>query len=181
MIVLKLCQTKLCMTRQLCKWNWNCITINPVTQAAKSIIENGSGNSIKDLDSKDWESEDTKSWGRCVALQQCYKPKFSFVCHLLHTEGVTYNKQHHFKLSSDFLRNLLSVLQSQTCTHKSEIVLGLVKKECEIAQSGMKTMCPLIVYSNANCTITAPTAIYVWAQIIDTSCLLVVVCLLIFS
>ena len=37
------------------------LKLNPVTQAVKSIMENGSGDSIKDWESKDWESEDTKS------------------------------------------------------------------------------------------------------------------------
>ena len=41
------------------------------------------------------------------------------------TEGVTYNKQHYFKLSYDFFdsQNSLSVLQSQTSHTKCEFVL----------------------------------------------------------
>jgi len=47
----------------------------------------------------------------------------SFFCVVaMDTKGITYNKQHYFKPSFDFLdpqSSLFLVLQSQTCTHKA--------------------------------------------------------------
>ena len=55
---------------------------------------------------------------------QCYVPiTHGYVLYVvaMHTEGIIYSRQRYFKLFSDFFdpqSSLLSVLQSQTCTHK---------------------------------------------------------------
>ena len=158
MIVLKLCQTKLCMTRQLCKWNWNCIIVNPVTQAVKSIMEMDLGTQLRTGNPRPGNLRTRSLEAAVLHSSNAISPN-SVLHVIIYTLKAAYNKQHYFKLSSDFLSNLLSVLQSQTCTHKSERVCWDLWRMCNLA---WRLRVPLLCI--AMLTVQWPPSLpYVWA------------------